>query len=62
MLGLRPSHNPSLTEKKEHIRRFYEIGDTVKVIISWNIGREGWVLAIKDDEVDVFDRISNEEV
>lgn len=46
----------------QHIRRFYEIGDTVKVIISWNIGREGWVLAIKDDEVDVFDRISNEEV
>ena len=46
----------------QHVRRFYEIGDTVKVIKSWNIDREGWVLAIKDDEVDIFDRISNEEV
>ena len=46
----------------QHVRWFYEIGDTVKVIKSWNIDREGWVLAIKDDEVDIFDCISNEEV
>ena len=44
------------------VRRFYQVGDTVKVVKSSNIDREGWVLDIKDDAIDVFDRIAKEEV
>ena len=44
------------------VRRFYQVGDTVKVVKSSNIDREGWVLDTKDDVVHVFDRIAKEEV
>lgn len=44
------------------VRRFYEAGDAVKVINSSHINREGWVLDMKEDIVDVFDRLAKEEV
>ena len=44
------------------LRRFYEVGDAVRVIKSTNQDREGWVLDTKADVVDVVDRHTKETV
>jgi hypothetical protein len=46
----------------ECIRRFYEVGDTVKVVNTSNYNRKGWVVNVEDDNVTVFDRKLKEEV
>ena len=44
------------------LRRFYEVGDAVRVIKSTNQDHEGWVLDTKVDVVDVVDRHTKETV
>ena len=44
------------------IRRFYEIGDTVKVVKASNLNHEGWVVSIHEGEIDVLDRQAKEHV
>ena len=44
------------------LRRFYEVGDAVRVIKSTNQGHEGWVLDTKADAVDVVDQHTKETV
>jgi hypothetical protein len=44
------------------VRRFYQLGDTVKVVKSSMINRQGWVIGVQDDKIDVFDRDRKEEV
>lgn len=44
------------------IRRFYEVGNTVKVVISSNRNREGWVVDERGDEIIVFDHHRKEQV
>ena len=43
-------------------RRYYEVGDAVKVIKCSHHDREGWVLDIKEDVVEVFDRNTKDAV
>ena len=52
-----------ITVDAEHVRRFYEVGDAVKVMKSSHLSdREGWVVSTDDDQVAVFDRALKEEV
>ena len=44
------------------VRRFYEVGDKVKVVKSAPVDSEGWVIGVQDDLVNVFDRRRKEEV
>jgi len=44
------------------IRRFFEVGDAVKVVNASNYNREGWVIKVEDDNVSVLDRQLMEEV
>jgi transcription elongation factor len=44
------------------LRRFYEVGDAVRVIKSMNQDHKGWVLDTKADVVDVVDRHMKEMV
>jgi transcription elongation factor len=44
------------------LRRFYEVGDAVRVIKSTNQDHKGWVLDTKADVVDVVDRHMKEMV
>ena len=44
------------------LRRFYEVGDAVRVIKSTHQDREGWVLDIQADVVDLVDRHTKETV
>lgn len=44
------------------IRRFYNVGDTVKVILSSNRNREGWVVNEQGDEITVIDSNRKEQV
>ncbi|KAF8339365.1 hypothetical protein F5887DRAFT_1077402 [Amanita rubescens] len=43
------------------VRRFYEVGDKVKVVKSAPVDSEGWVIGVQDDLVNVFDRRRKEE-
>jgi hypothetical protein len=52
-----------ITVDAQHVRRFYEVGDAVKVMkSSHHSDREGWVVSTEDDQVAVFDRAIKEEV
>lgn len=51
-----------ISAKAMSVRRLYEVGDAVRVIKSTNQDREGWVLDIKEDVVDVFDRHTKDAV
>ncbi|KAF8320244.1 hypothetical protein F5887DRAFT_1087885 [Amanita rubescens] len=42
------------------VRRFYEVGDKVKVAKASNLNREGWVVSIREGEIEVFDRDAKE--
>ena len=44
------------------VRRFYEVGDVVKVVKASNLNREGWVVCINEGEIVVFDRNAKEHV
>ena len=44
-----------------HVRRFYDVGDRVKVIKASNIDREGLVVNTMDDHLDVFDTKKKEQ-
>ena len=44
------------------VRRFYEVGDAVKVVKASNLNREGWVVHIGEGEIEVFDRNAKEHV
>ena len=44
-----------------HVRRFYDVGDRVKVIKASNIDREGLVVNTIDDHLDVFDTKKKEQ-
>lgn len=61
-LIVRSENGVEVTVHAHEIRRFYEVGDTVKVVKCSNINREGWVISIRDDHVNVFDRQKKEEV
>lgn len=43
-------------------RRFYDVGDRVQVVKASNLDREGWVVNMIDDHLDVFDHRVNEPV
>ena len=44
------------------VRRFYDVGDWVKVLKGSNMGREGCVVNTINDHIDVLDHSANEEV
>ena len=44
------------------VRRFYEVGDKVKVVKASNLNREGWVVGIGEGEIEIFDRNAKEHV
>jgi transcription elongation factor len=44
------------------VRRFYEVGDAVKVIKASHLNREGWVVHISEGEITVYDRNVKEHV
>ena len=44
------------------VRRFYQVGDAVKVVKSSMINRQGWVIEVQDDKIEVFDRDLKEQV
>jgi hypothetical protein len=44
------------------VRRFYEVGDKVKVVKASNLNREGWVVSIREGEIEVFDLDAKEYV
>ncbi|KAF8328620.1 hypothetical protein F5887DRAFT_924204 [Amanita rubescens] len=43
------------------LRRFYEIGDAVKVVQGSDVDREGWIVNVEDDELAVFNSALKEE-
>ncbi|KAF8337811.1 hypothetical protein F5887DRAFT_920220 [Amanita rubescens] len=43
------------------VRRIYQIGDTVRVVKGSDLGRQGWVVEIKEGRVGVFDRDDKEQ-
>ena len=45
------------------VRRFYQLGDRVKVVRSSStINGQGWVIGVQDDQIEVFDRDRKEQV
>jgi hypothetical protein len=44
------------------VRRYYEVGDKVKVVKASNLNREGWVVSIREGEIEVFDLDAKEYV
>jgi hypothetical protein len=44
------------------VRRFYEVGDRVKVVKASNLVCEGWVVGIDEGRISVFDRNAKEHV
>jgi len=44
------------------VRRYYDVGDWVKVVKASNMDREGSVVKTIDDHLDVFDHRANEQV
>jgi hypothetical protein len=45
-----------------HVRRIYEVGDTVKVVVPTNFDCEGWVVDVGDEKIVAFNRNKKEHV